>query len=224
VAEIEDPDAPHGRDEDGKPLAPYGYRQDGRPKLSNRGRQPAPPKKADKKKEQPKKPAAAGSSAAQKQALVDFADTLLVPAAIGLSAPPTVAKLGEQRAMAAAGSVFIVKAHVDPVADALVAIAAERPGMLSWLDTVSDKMPWIMLLKSLGDMGKALWGNWKKPDPRLAAAATQYGVMRSLQMAAAIEQEAAEMGLFDQEVTDVQEQARQEPSEANGWTEFASAA
>ncbi len=33
-----DPDAPHGRDDDGQPLAPYGLRNDGRPRLTAAGR------------------------------------------------------------------------------------------------------------------------------------------------------------------------------------------
>jgi hypothetical protein len=224
MADDVDQDAPHGRDSEGVPYAPYGYRQDGRPKLSNRGRQPkaaAPPKKAEKNSSSPAKP---GSAAAQKKALLDFADTLLVPAAVLASTPQAVEKFGEQRAMAAAGSVLIVKTHMDPISDALVAIAADRPGMLGWLETVSDKMPWLALLKAGADMTRALYSNWKRPDPRLAVAATKYGIMRSLQIAEEIEREAAEMGLMEQAVEDVREQGRQDPSEANGWTEYADAA
>lgn len=33
-----DPDAPHGRDENGQPLAPHGYRNDGKPRLTSAGR------------------------------------------------------------------------------------------------------------------------------------------------------------------------------------------
>lgn len=41
-----DPDAPHGRDDDGKPLAPFGLTQDGRPRRSAAGRKPKDPDNA----------------------------------------------------------------------------------------------------------------------------------------------------------------------------------
>lgn len=232
MADDIDPAAPHGRDDDGVPLAPYGLRKDGVPKLSNRGRAasttaPAPKKKAEKN--EPARPAA-GTPASQKRALIDLADMLLTPIALAATNPVVERRMGERNACAVAGSVIIVNAYLDPLADALVQLAADKPGMLSWLERTDDAMPYMALLRVGGQMAKALYSNFRAPDPRLAKAAGKYGHMRALQLAAEIEAEAAEYGVTDDAIEQVRrhqtamdEQQHQEPSEANGWLEFGAA-
>lgn len=60
VAESADPDAPHGREDDGSPKAPYGLRADGRPRLKPAG--PGRGHKGDKPRETDT-PAAAAATA-----------------------------------------------------------------------------------------------------------------------------------------------------------------
>ncbi|MYS19153.1 hypothetical protein GA0115240_10584 [Streptomyces sp. DvalAA-14] len=239
--------APHGRDEFGKPLAPYGYRQDGVPKKSNRGRAPAPPKKSE---------AAAAASpvssegdkgkrAAQKQALRELSDMLLTPAALATSSPMFARKWGERRQMAAQGSVIIVGAHVDPIADVLTGLAVDKPGLLGWLEKTGDALPYLAAFKVAGQLAKSLVSNWQNPSPQLAGAARKMGPLRAVQFAREIERQAAEAGLTEDmieqmmsggSVDDDQEQepyrqgdvedephgaVRVEPTAENGWAEYA---
>jgi hypothetical protein len=238
-----DPAAPHGRDDQGVPHAPYGYKADGTPRLSNRGRTAgaakktaaAPPKK--EKRNAPTGPAP-GSADAQKRALLELADTLLMPAALMTTSPLAEKRLGEKRAMAAAGSVIIVQAYAEQTADVVVRLAADRPGMLAWLERADDAMPWLALLRVGAQLGKALYSNFREPDPRLASAAAKFGHLRAVQMAQAIEEEAAAYGITDAAIEEVRAQqaaamaggeqeraedspGRQAPSEENGWREFA---
>lgn len=68
-----DPEAPHGRAEDGSPLAPFGVKQDGTPRL----REPGPGRpKADAPRVQTSAPAAKGA-AAPKAAGADYTDDLI---------------------------------------------------------------------------------------------------------------------------------------------------
>lgn len=231
--DFEDPKAPHGRDGDGVPLAPYGLKADGTPRLSNRGRKPgatAPaPKKKAEKNESAK--AAPGTPAAQKAALIDLADTILTPVALAATNPAIERKMGQEKACAVAGSVVIVQAYLDPLSDAVVQLAADKPGMLGWLERADDVMPYMALLRVGGQMAKALYSNFRHPDKRLAKAAAKYGHMRALQLAQQIEEQAAEFGLTDDAIEEIRGEQlaaargteRHDPSEANGWTEFGAA-
>jgi hypothetical protein len=240
MPENDDVEAPHGRDEQGVPLAPFGYRGDGRPRLSNRGRKAgpaapkqaaAPPKKATRNETSGPRP---GTPAAQKQALLELVDTVLMPAALFATSPVAEKRMGERRATAAAGSVVIVQTYAEPLADAVVQLAVDRPGMLGWLERTNDVMPYLALLRVGAQMAKALYANYREPSPVLARAAAKYGHMRAVQMAQAIEREAAEYGITDDLIEQVRTQqapaepewahdgpVRQEPTEENGWLEYA---
>ncbi|HWG26111.1 hypothetical protein [Actinospica sp.] len=67
-----DPEAPHGRAEDGSPLAPYGVKQDGTPRLREPG--PGRPKAEDKPRVTS---APAVKAAGAKAAAADYTDDLL---------------------------------------------------------------------------------------------------------------------------------------------------
>lgn len=236
--------APHGRDHEGVPLAPYGLKKDGNPRKSRSGRSaasgtaPAPAKKATPNT---KAQHSAGSRAAQKQGLIDLADMLLTPASMAASAPPLRRKYGDKRADAIAGSVVIVESFVPDIAEFATVVGESRPGLLAWMDTVEDKLPLIMGAKIAVGLGKALWGNWQNPNPELAKAAARRGPVRAAQFAMRVSEDYEKFvaaGLIqdmeidaelrgDAEERDQEEEefgpldVRQEPTEENGWREFA---
>ena len=198
-----DQDAPHGRGEDGKPLAPYGLRKDGKPRLSNRGRTAAAPGK--KTSPNAKAAPAPGSKKAQKQGLLELADMILTPTAAAVTAPPIRRQLGDRRGDALAGSVMILGAFADQAADLAIAVAEDRPGLLSWMDRMDDKVTLIMGAKLVLGLGRALYGNWQNPDPKLAQAAAQIAPLRAAQFAASISDQYeryVEAGLIEDPVAD----------------------
>ncbi|MFE0812678.1 hypothetical protein ACFW34_35175 [Streptomyces sp. NPDC058848] len=188
-----DPQAPHGRADDGTPLAPYGLKTDGTPRLSNRGR--------TAKKTQPGPSATKGRSAGaqkareQRDGLVQLADALLSPAMAATSSPAFAKKVGEQRAQGLAGSLVIVDGFVPAYADWIVQLSQTKPGMLAWMDRMEDNAPYLQGAIITAQLVKAVAGQMMRPDPRLAEAARLKATIRNQQMAAAIEQEAAAMGI-----------------------------
>jgi hypothetical protein len=194
VAETKNPEAPHGYAEDGvTPLAPYGLKADGTPRLNNRGR---------RAKTAPAGPAATkGTGAAAKKArdqrdgLLQLADALLSPAMAGASAQAFARKVGQKRADGIAGSLVILDGYMPAYADWVVQLAQTKPGMLAWMDRLEEHTPYLQGALITAQMVKALAGNILNPDPRLAEAARLKATIRNAQMAAAIEEEAARMGI-----------------------------
>lgn len=188
-----DPEAPHGRAEDGTPLAPYGLKTDGSPRLSNRGR--------TAKKAPPGPSATKGSGAAAKKArdqrdgLVQLADAILSPAMAATSTEAFARKVGTKRAQGLAGSLVIVDGFVPAYADWLVQLSQSKPGILAWMDRLEDNAPYFHGAVITAQLVKALAGNLMSPDPRLAEAARLKAQLRNAQMAEAIEREAAAMGI-----------------------------
>lgn len=189
-----DTEAPHGRADDGTPLAPYGLKTDGTPRLSNRGR--------TAKKSAPSGPSAtkgrsAGAQKAREQrdGLMQLADALLSPAMAATSSPGFAKKVGEQRAAGLAGSLVIVDGFVPAYADWVVQLSQTKPGMLAWMDRMEDKAPYLQGAIITAQLVKAVAGQMMNPDPRLAEAARLKATIRNQQMAAAIEEEAARMGI-----------------------------
>jgi hypothetical protein len=188
-----DPEAPHGRDDDGVPLAPYGFKTDGSPRLSNRGaRSKAVPKAP---------PSLSGNGAGakklreQRDGLVQLADAILSPAMAAMSNPGVAQKVGSRRAAGLAGSLLIVEGYVPAYADWIVALSATKPGMLAWMDRMEDKAPYIQGAIITAQLVKAVASNLADPDPRLAEAARLKAKIRAAQMAEAIEAEARRMGV-----------------------------
>lgn len=193
VSNAPDADAPHGRADDGTPLAPFGLKADGTPRLSNRGRQT---------KKTPQGPSATkGSSAAAKKArdqrdgLLQLADAVLSPAMAGTTSPGFREKVGRRRADGIAGSLVIVDGFLPAYADWVVQLSQTKPGMLAWMDRLEDNAPYLQGAIITAQLVKALAGNLTNPDPRLAEAARLKASIRNAQMADAIEQEAARMGI-----------------------------
>jgi hypothetical protein len=187
--------APHGRDENGVPLHPYGFKMDGNPKLSNRGAKPG--QRGNGGKVSSKKPIAQSTTdAKRKEMLLGLADMLIITPLAGISASPVLAKkLGERQTDALAGDAVIVSYFAPSLADSLIVLAQSKPSALSWLDTVEEKAPYLMLMQVGVQMTKAFLGNHLNPDPKLAESGRTLARLKVAQMAQDIEDEASAMGI-----------------------------
>ena len=188
--------APHGRDEDGTPLAPFGYKTNGDPKLSNRGRAPAPQKKATANVRSAARPR--GRSAAQtKGQLLELVGMFTTPIAAAADAPVVRKKIGERHADAVAGDVIIVEAVAPDFIDGVMMYAERKPGLLAWMDKAEDAAPALMMVKAAATAIKAIVQNHMNPDPQLAAAGRRLASVKAARYAAAIQAEAQALGLED---------------------------
>lgn len=190
-----DAQAPHGYADDGvTPLAPYGLKTDGTPRLSNRGRTA---KKAAAGGPSATKGRSAGATKAREQrdGLLQLADAVLSPAMAATSSPGFVKKVGEQRAAGIAGALVIVDGFMPSYADWIVQLSQTKPGMLAWMDRLEESTPYLQGGIITAQLIKAVAGQIMNPDPRLAEAARLKASIRNAQMASAIEQEAARMGI-----------------------------
>lgn len=198
--------APHGRDpETGVPLAPYGYKANGDPRLSNRGRVAAPGKKTEKNVKAGARPR--GRSAAQtKGQLLELVGMLTGPVAAAAESPVVRKKLGERHAEALAGDVIIVEALAPDFVDGFMLAAERKPGLLAWMDKAEDAAPALLMAKAGLTMVKAIVQNHMHPDPQLAAAGRKLTAVKAARYAAAIEQEAAALGVVEDEAVTIPEQ------------------
>lgn len=189
-----DLDAPHGRDENGEPLAPYGYKVDGKPRKSRRGA--APGQRGNGNSRATAAKTSKNTDAKRKEMLLALTDMVVVTPLAGLSASPMLEKrLGKQQTDAFAGDAVIVSHFAPSLADSLIVLSQTKPGALAWLDQVEEKAPYLMLAQVGIQMTKAFIGNHMNPDPRLAESGRTLVRMKAAQMAQAIEDEAAAMGI-----------------------------
>jgi hypothetical protein len=195
--------APHGRDEQGVPLAPYGYKEDGNPRKSNRGRKPgsvaAPPKKPTANTKSGSRPRAR-SRAETKGQLLELVGMVTTPLATAGHSPAVRARIGERHATALAGDAVIIEALAPDLLEGVMMFADRKPGILAWMDKAEDAAPAIVTAKAALSIVKALVQNHQHPDPQLAAAAGTMVKVKAARYAAAIEQEAAALGLVDEPV------------------------
>lgn len=193
VKDKTDPEAPHGRADDGTPLAPYGLKTDGTPRLSNRGRtaKKAPPGPAATKGNT----ASARKARDQRDGLLQLADAVLSPAMAATSSQAFATRVGKKRADGIAGGLVILDGFLPSYADWVVQLSQTKPGMLAWMDRMEESTPYLQGAIITAQLVKALAGNFLRPDPRLAEAARLKAQIRNQQMAAAIEEEAARMGI-----------------------------
>jgi hypothetical protein len=89
----------------------------------------------------------------------------------------------------------ILDGFIPSYADWVVQLSQTKPGMLAWMDRLEEGAPYLQGAVITAQLVKALAGNLTNPDPRLAEAARLKAAMRNAQMADAIEQEAARMGI-----------------------------
>lgn len=199
VKNLEDDEAPHGRDANGVPEAPYGLKADGNPRKSNRGAKPGQRGNGGPSKS----PGPVGAKATlsktdknRREALLGLMEGYVALPMIAASMNPFIARrIGAAQAMALAGDALIVQTYAPAAADALILASQEKPGLLRWLDTLEEKAPWLMLANVGIQIVKALVGNHAQPDPRLASAAVQMARIKAIQYAHEVEEQARAMGI-----------------------------
>jgi len=190
-----DPDAPHGRDANGEPNAPYGYTVDGKPRKSNRGARPGQKGNANSA-------ATAGMSRSnltdnqRKNLLLELADTLFVTPLAGASRSSAVARrIGQKQADALAADAFVVDHFAPGVADGVIVAAQANPGLLSWMDTIEEKAPYLLLAQVGVQMTKAIVANHTRPDPQMVRAGRAKAGLNLKRKMDAIEAEAQAAGI-----------------------------
>jgi hypothetical protein len=198
--------APHGVDDDGKPLAPYGYLKDGvTPRKGNRGARPGA--RSPGRTRAPRARAATKignrSDKQRVETLVALIDMTMVTPLAGLAMSPTTTKrFGQKHASAFAGDAVILSHFSEGISEGLVVLSQSKPGVLSWLDNVEENAPYLMLANVGLQMVKALVENHLHPNEQLARAGGLMMQMKLSAMAEGIEQAAAEQGIFaDEEPT-----------------------
>jgi len=220
---MSDENAPHGYDDQGLPAAPYGYKVDGTPRKSRRGAQPGS-KGNTAKSATPKKGAAVPTSATdmqRKSMFCDLTSNLIEVPLIGLSvAPPVVSRLGEDQANALAGDAYLIHQFAPHIFDGLNMLSQTKPKVLSWMDKAQENAPLLHLALVGVQFAKAVVSNHVTPDARLANAGRVMMQMQFAEMAQATEDAAREAGI---DVDAVTRTVQQQPSEENGWTEYAKA-
>jgi hypothetical protein len=194
--------APHGRDEQGVPLAPYGFTQEGNPRKSNRGRRPGggvtpPPKKSEKNVRSGARPKSR-TKAQTKAQLLELVGEFTAAVAKGVDSGPVRSRIGDRHAGAIMGHAVIVQAVAGDFLDGLIMEAETRPGLLAWMDKAEEAAPKLVMAKALMTMGAAMVQNHVNPSPELEHAARSMVRVRAARYAAAIEEEAAALGLTDE--------------------------
>jgi hypothetical protein len=202
VAENQDESvvAPHGRDEQGVPKAPFGYTQEGNPRKSNRGRRAgvtAPPKKTEKNVKAGARPKSR-TRAQTKSQLMELVGEFTAAVAKGVDSGPVRARIGDRHAGAIMGHALIVQATAGDVLDGVIMMAEKRPGLLAWMDKAEEAAPALVVAKGLATMAAAMVQNHMNPSPELEHAARSMVRVRAARYAAAIEEEAAALGLDDE--------------------------
>lgn len=196
--EDEQEKAPHGRDEQGTPLAPYGHKANGDPKKSNRGRVAAPQKKSTANVRSGSRPKARTRSET-KDKLMELVGMVTMGMVKASDNGPLRKKIGERHATAMAGDAVIVEAVMPDVLDGVILYAERKPGLLAWMDKAEEAAPALLIAQGFATMATAIVQNHMNPDARLAMAARSMVKVKAARLAAAIEQEAAALGLDEDE-------------------------
>lgn len=193
--------APHGRDDQGVPKAPFGYNQDGNPRKSNRGRRAgiaAPQKKSEKNVKSGSRPKSR-TRAQTKDQLMELVGEFTAALAKGADSRPVRSRIGDRHAGAVMGHAVIVQAVAPELLDGVIMMAEKRPGLLAWMDRAEEYAPSLVLAKGLSTLTAAIVQNHLNPSPELEGAARSMVKVRAARYAAAIEEEAAALGLDEPE-------------------------
>lgn len=145
-----DPDAPHGRDDDGKPLAPYGLiKGTARPRLKPAG--PGRPAKADKPRTMtagkavaaPGKPAAAGASVDYSAELAGLATSLWIggSAIKGGKLPLIGLRVPDARPFA-----YVLHQQTPQLVGAWNQAAQQSPTVRGWVEKLAGEGSWQWVL------------------------------------------------------------------------------
>lgn len=193
--------APHGRDDQGVPKAPYGYTQEGNPRKSNRGRRAgggvaSPQRKTERNVKAGARPRSR-SRAQTKNQLMELVGEITAAVAKGVDTAPVRAKIGDKHAGAIMGHAVILQAVAPDVLDGVILAAEKKPGLLAWMDKAEEAAPMVLIAKGLATLTAAIVQNHINPSPELESAARAMVKVRTARYVAAIEEEAAELGLVD---------------------------
>lgn len=194
--ETEDEKAPHGRDENGTPIAPFGYKTNGDPKKSNRGRAPSPQKKATANVKAGSRPRGRTKNETKSQ-LLELVGMFTAPVPALADSPMVRKRIGDRHADALPGDAVILEALAPDFVEGFMMMAERKPGLLAWMDKAEDAAPALVMAKAGLTMVKAIVQNHAHPDPQLAAAGRKMTQVKAARYAAAIEKEAAALGLVD---------------------------
>jgi hypothetical protein len=96
------------------------------------------------------------------------------------------------------GHAVIVQAVAPDVLDGVIMMAEKRPGLLAWMDRAEEAAPALVVAKGLATLTAAIVQNHMHPSPELEQAARSMVKVRAARYAAAIEEEAAALGLDDE--------------------------
>lgn len=119
------------------------------------------------------------------------------PLATAGHSPAVRKKIGDRHADAMAGDAVIIEALAPDLLEGVMMFADRKPGLLAWMDKAEDAAPAIVTARAALTIVKAIVQNHQNPDPQLAAAAGTMVKVKAARYAAAIEQEAAALGLVD---------------------------
>jgi hypothetical protein len=197
------PDAPFGRDDEGRPLAPLGHKIDGKPRMDRRGAGPGQRGTGNSSPRRPKRstlrPGLKASTSSltdlqRKSLLIDMAANLLVTPLASLSRAPFLEKyMGARQTDALAGDAMILNAYAPHLADAAILLSKTKPKTLAWMDKVEDNAPYVMLAQVGIQLVKAVADNHMRPNPHVAEAGRNLAAMRIAEMAEEINRQAAAM-------------------------------
>lgn len=168
VAASLDPDAPHGRDEDGEPLMPFGPRADGKPRLK-----PAGPGRGHKGKDQPRETAAAAAAAIPgggQQAGKDYREDL---AGLGMTVWMGGAAWEPTRPYA-----HLFKRSMGPMVEAWNQAAQHNDAVRGWVEKLAGDGSWAWVIAVTVTTVPFLGACWelarKEQKPEMAARKAAY--------------------------------------------------
>lgn len=194
-----DVNAPFGYEEDGiTAKAPLGYKADGKPRVSNRGRKSGGSTGVSSPRRNTTRKKAGRSDAQRRTMLMGLTDMWVTTPLAALSKSDAIAKrIGEKQADALAADALIIDTYKEGVANGLIQLSQTKPGVLSWLDTVEEKAPWMMLAMVGVQIAQAVVSNHMNPDARLAEAGRAMAAKKAEDFAREVEEESRQMGLVN---------------------------
>lgn len=162
--------APFGYEDDGiTPKSPMGLKSDGNPRVSNRGRKAGSSGTTGPRRTTTTRSKKGRDDARRAQMLRDLTDMWITTPLAALSKSDAVAKrIGEKQADALAADAYIIDAHKEGLVTGLIYLSQTKPGVLSWLDTVEEKAPWMMLAMVGVQIAQAIATNHMSPNNDLA--------------------------------------------------------
>jgi hypothetical protein len=96
------------------------------------------------------------------------------------------------------GHAVITRAVAPDILDGVIMAAEKRPGLLAWMDRAEEAVPALIIAKGFATLVGAMVQNHMSPSAELEHAARSMVRVHAARYAAAIEEEAAALGLVDE--------------------------